>query len=67
LQPELVPKTTLPLVVIDDRVQARRTLAGVRRLRRIWGAAADYTILLEGTNDVEDGHTDDTRSATYSR
>jgi hypothetical protein len=33
LQPELAPKTTLPLVVIDDGSPGERTLAGLSRLR----------------------------------
>jgi lysophospholipase L1-like esterase len=33
LQPELAPKTTLPLVVIDDGNPGERTPAGVSRLR----------------------------------
>ena len=60
LQPELAPKTTLPLVVIDDGNPGERTPAGVSRLRGdLRDTNPDYTILLEGTNDVEDGHTDD--------
>jgi lysophospholipase L1-like esterase len=60
LQPELAPKTTLPVVVIDDGKPGERTRAGLRRLRGdLQDTNPDYTILLEGTNDVESGHTDD--------
>ncbi len=60
LQPELALKTTLPLVVIDSGNPGERTPDGVVRLRRNSRLNnPDYTILLEGTNDVEDGHTDE--------
>jgi lysophospholipase L1-like esterase len=60
LQPELALKTTLPLIVIDDGSPGERTPAGLNRLRGdLQDTNPDYTILLEGTNDVENGHTDD--------
>lgn len=60
LQPLLAPETALPLVVIDDGNPGERTPGGVSRLRRdLEINHPDYTILLEGTNDVEDGHTED--------
>jgi lysophospholipase L1-like esterase len=59
LPPRLAGKTVLPLVVIDDGVSAERTTAGLRRLRGdVEASAVDYVILLEGTNDVQDGHGD---------
>jgi lysophospholipase L1-like esterase len=59
LQPLLAPETKLPLVVIDDGVPGERTPDGVpRRARDLETNTPDYTILLEGTNDVEDGHAD---------
>jgi lysophospholipase L1-like esterase len=60
LQPEFALKTTLPLVVIDSGNPGERTPDGVVRLRgQLESNHPDYTILLEGTNDVEDGHTDE--------
>ena len=60
LQPLLAPETTLPFAVIDDGNPGERTLNGLVRLRRdLEISHPDYTILLEGTNDVEDGHTQD--------
>jgi lysophospholipase L1-like esterase len=60
LQPLLVPETTLPLDVIDGGRPGERTNTGVSRLRRdLEINNPDYTILLEGSNDVEDGHTQD--------
>jgi lysophospholipase L1-like esterase len=59
LQPLLVPDTTLPLAVIDDGVPGERTPDGLPRLRRdLETNTPDYTIILEGTNDVEDGRAD---------
>jgi lysophospholipase L1-like esterase len=59
LQPLLAPETTLPLVVIDDGVPGERTPDGLPRLRgALETNAPDYTIILEGTNDVEDGRAD---------
>ena len=60
LQPLLAPETMLPLDVIDDGRAGERTPSGVPRLKRgLEINHPDYTILLEGTNDVEDGHTQD--------
>jgi lysophospholipase L1-like esterase len=59
LQPLLAPDTVLPLVVIDDGSPGERTPSGLPRLRRALEINnPDYTIILEGTNDVEDGHGD---------
>jgi lysophospholipase L1-like esterase len=59
LQPLLAPETTLPLVVIDDGVPGERTPDGLTRIRRdLETNTPDYTIILEGTNDVEDGRAD---------
>jgi lysophospholipase L1-like esterase len=59
LQPLLAPETTLPLAVIDDGVPGERTPNGLPRLRRdLETNTPDYTIILEGTNDVEDGRAD---------
>jgi lysophospholipase L1-like esterase len=55
----LMPETALPLAVIDDGVAGERTPVGLPRLRRHLEASnPDYTIILEGSNDVEDGHAD---------
>jgi lysophospholipase L1-like esterase len=60
LQPLLAPETTLPLDVIDDGRAGERTNTGVSRLQRdVPLSHPDYVILLEGSNDVEDGHTRD--------
>ena len=57
LEPLLQPDTKLPLTVIDDGNPGERTSDGLGRLRADLGRIpADYTLLLEGTNDVEDGH-----------
>lgn len=59
LQPLLAPETTLPLAVIDDGRPGERTPTGVMRLRRdLEINRPDYTILLEGTNDIEEGGLD---------
>lgn len=59
LQPLLAPETALPLAVIDDGDPGERTPDGLVRLRRdLEINSPDYTILLEGTNDVEDGRAD---------
>jgi lysophospholipase L1-like esterase len=59
LQPMLAPETTLPLVVIDDGAPGERTPDGLTRLRGdLETSTPDYTIILEGTNDVEDGRAD---------
>jgi lysophospholipase L1-like esterase len=58
LQPLLVSKTKLPLTVINDGSPGERTPGGLVRLRRdLPRNTPDYTLLLEGANDVEDGHT----------
>jgi lysophospholipase L1-like esterase len=58
LQPLLATKTKLPLTVINDGGPGERTPGGLVRLRRdLPRNTPDYTLLLEGTNDVEDGHT----------
>ena len=58
LQPLLLPETKLPLTVIDDGKPGERTPDGLVRLRRdLERNTPDYTLLLEGTNDVEDGYT----------
>ena len=58
LQSLLLPETKLPLTVIDDGKPGERTANGLVRLRRdLERNTPDYTLLLEGTNDVEDGHT----------
>jgi lysophospholipase L1-like esterase len=60
LQPLLAPETTLPLDVIDGGRAGERTNTGVSRLQRdVPLNQPDYVILLEGSNDVEDGHTQD--------
>jgi len=55
----LIPKSKIhPVIVIDDGNPGERTPGGVVRLGRDLGSTpADYVILLEGTNDVQDGHT----------
>jgi lysophospholipase L1-like esterase len=59
LGPLLAPETALPLVVIDDGISGERTPDGLTRLRRdLESNTPDYTIILEGTNDVEDGRAD---------
>jgi lysophospholipase L1-like esterase len=56
LQPMLAFRTTLPLTVVNDGAPGERTATGVPRLRRdLQRTPTDYAILLEGTNDVEDG------------
>jgi len=58
LQQLLLGKGEAPVFVIDDGVPGERTPSGQNRLRRDLSTnPADYVILLEGTNDVEDGHT----------
>jgi len=60
LEPLLIPETTLPLAVIDDGAPGERTPDGLPRLRRdLETSTPDYTIILEGTNDVEDGRADE--------
>jgi lysophospholipase L1-like esterase len=60
LQPLLAPETALPLDVIDGGRAGERTNTGVSRLQRdVPLNQPDYVILLEGSNDVEDGHTRD--------
>jgi lysophospholipase L1-like esterase len=55
----LLPETDLPLAVIDDGVAGERTPVGLPRLRgHLEASNPDYTIILEGSNDVEDGHAD---------
>jgi lysophospholipase L1-like esterase len=56
LQPQLAPRSTLPLVVVNDGSSGERTRTGVGRLQRDLGRTpADYVILLEGTNDLQEG------------
>jgi lysophospholipase L1-like esterase len=52
----LLPQAKLPLTVINDGVPGERTRTGLPRLRRdLPNIKPDYTILLEGTNDLEEG------------
>jgi lysophospholipase L1-like esterase len=56
LQPLLAFETTLPLTVVNDGSSGERTRTGVARLQRDLGRTpADYVILLEGANDVQEG------------
>lgn len=57
LQQLLIPKARVPLVVVDDGRPSEQTPAGLRRLRRDLGLTpVDYAILLEGANDIQNGH-----------
>jgi lysophospholipase L1-like esterase len=57
LQQLLAPRTQLPLVVINDGSSGERTRTGLPRLRRdLPRNPVDYVILLEGSNDVEEGN-----------
>jgi lysophospholipase L1-like esterase len=50
----------LGLPVINDGVPGERTPAGLPRLRRdLETVSPDFVIILEGTNDVEDGNADE--------
>ena len=57
LQQLLIPQAKVPVVVINDGNPGERTTGGLPRLRRdLPKNPSDYVILLEGTNDVEDGN-----------
>lgn len=57
LLPLLIPKSKLPVVVLNDGVPGERTPSGLPRLRQHLATnPVDYAIILEGTNDVEDGN-----------
>jgi len=49
---------SVPVIVVNDGSPGERTRTGINRLRRdLPKSPPDYVILLEGTNDVEDGNT----------
>jgi lysophospholipase L1-like esterase len=53
-------QSLLGLPVVNDGDPGERTIEGLRRLRRdLETLAPDFVILLEGTNDVEDGDADE--------
>ncbi len=57
LAPLLVAKSKIPVVVLNDGVPGERTPSGLPRLRQhLQQNPVDYAIILEGTNDVEDGN-----------
>ncbi len=56
LQQLLTPRTTLPLIVVNDGRAGERTRTGLSRLQRDLGTnPVDYVIILHGTNDVQEG------------
>ncbi len=58
LQQLLLGKGDAPVVVVNSGAPGERTPSGLNRLRRdLPKDPPDYVILLEGSNDVEDGHT----------